>query len=118
MLQPEAVTFLPKTTVSSVVFPEKHELLKVLVEYPSREYVAEKIYNAEILDQYQPDKKTETFYNCIKTVKEKLDSDIKYNRDILENLDAQTAAVSKLCEEKELAEEKARQEGKTEAEIE
>ena len=97
---------------------EKHELLKVIVEYPSREYVAEKIYNAEILDQYQPDKKTETFYNCIKTVKEKLDSDIKYNRDILENLDAQTAAVSKLCEEKELAEEKARQEGKTEAEIE
>ena len=80
--------------------------------------MAEKIYNAEILEQYQPDKKTGTFYNCIKTVKEKLDSDIKYNRDILENLDAQTAAVSKLCEEKELAEEKARQEGKTEAEIE
>lgn len=96
---------------------ETHELLKVILEYPSREYVAEKIYNANILKQYQPNKGNESFYNCIKIVKEKLDSDIEYNRNILENLDAQTAVVSKLCEEKELAEEKARQEGKSETEI-
>lgn len=96
---------------------ETHELLKIILEYPSREYVAEKIYNANILEQYQPTKGNESFYNCIKAVKEKLNSDIEYNRNILENLDAQTAVVSKLCEEKELAEEKARQEGKSETEI-
>ncbi len=93
---------------------ETHELLKVIIEYPSREYIAEKIYNAKILDQYQPNKKSGTFYNCIKTVKKKLDSDIEYNRNILEDLDAQTEAVSNLCEERDREIENA----KTEAEVE
>lgn len=101
---------------------EKHEMVKVIVEYPSREDVSKKIYNANILKEietkYNISKNNdETYYKYLNRIKEKLVSDIENKRNLLENYEIQAKEVADIQSRMDAAVAAAESQGKTQAEI-
>lgn len=76
---------------------ERHEMLKVIIEYPSRESICEKIYNDNIIPNISTKPTNKTFYDFIQSEKEKIQKEVDYNKNIIDNVDdAQEEAYAKL----------------------